>query len=636
MRLNQIKMAGFKSFVDPTSISFPSDLVGVVGPNGCGKSNIIDAVRWVMGESSKHLRGGTMEDVIFNGSTDRKPVGQASIELVFDNSDGQTGGQFAHYSEIALRRSVSRDGHSKYYLNGSNCRRRDVVDIFLGTGLGPRSYAIIEQGIISRLIEARPEELRVYLEEAAGISKYKERRRETENRMRHARENISRLDDVREEVDKQINHLQRQAKTAEKYQALKREEHKAQASLLALRWRYQAREAAAREQTVIEKHIRQEQAMTELRGFEARIERLRVRYTEANEKLNEVQARYYKSGGDIARNEQAIQHHKALRARQQQELDQLQHAWQAAETEARCDRDQLAQLACSIAAAEPELEHTQSELTRYAAELATAEQAMAEWQIQSDALTCRTAGSEQTAQVERARIEHLERQLAQINERQTRLRNEQQQLLDSGLKAEIKQLGAQAALAKKQVANRQQQLKDALEAMAAHREQDRALGQRLADTRKRLQQISGRLSALEILQEAALGKYEQGVVQWLARHGLAAAPRLAEQLNVAAGWEQALETVLGPTLEAVCVENLEVALPVLEALPQGWLQLIDTREGGSVSATIHASIDATLLSKVDAPPVAEKLAALGCDPIKQMGQIAMWMSALRSVSACRC
>ena len=201
MRLSKIKLAGFKSFVDPATVHFPTNLVGVVGPNGCGKSNVIDAVRWVMGESSaKHLRGGSMEDVIFNGSSQRKPVGQASVELMFDNTDGTLTGEYAQYNEISVKRLVNREGASNYYLNNTRCRRRDITDLFLGTGLGPRSYAIIEQGMISRLIEARPEDMRIYLEEAAGISKYKERRRETENRIRHTRENLERLTDLRDEV----------------------------------------------------------------------------------------------------------------------------------------------------------------------------------------------------------------------------------------------------------------------------------------------------------------------------------------------------------------------------------------------------------------------------------------------------
>src|SRR5689334_22253790 len=248
MRLTRIKLAGFKSFVDPTSVNFPSNLTGVVGPNGCGKSNIIDAVRWVMGEiSAKHLRGDSMADVIFNGSGSRKPVGHATVELVFDNSDGKLAGEYAAYSEVSLKRVVERDGQSSYFLNGARCRRKDITQLFLGTGLGSRSYAIIEQNMISRVIEARPEDMRAFLEEAAGISRYKERRKETESRIATTRENLARLSDLRDEVEKQLRHLQRQAATARRYQALKQEERQTHAELLTLRLREVETEASARQ-----------------------------------------------------------------------------------------------------------------------------------------------------------------------------------------------------------------------------------------------------------------------------------------------------------------------------------------------------------------------------------------------------
>ena len=236
MRLTKIKLAGFKSFVDPTQVSFPSNLTGVVGPNGCGKSNVIDAVRWVMGElSAKHLRGENMADVVFNGSSARKPVGTASVELVFDNSDGKIGGVYANYNEISLKRQVSRDGSSGYFINSARCRRKDITNLFLGTGLGSRSYAIIEQGMISRVIEAKSDDMRAFIEEAAGISRYKERRKETESRIHETRENLERLQDVRDEIEKQIRHLQRQAATARRYQAFKETERRLTAELLALR-----------------------------------------------------------------------------------------------------------------------------------------------------------------------------------------------------------------------------------------------------------------------------------------------------------------------------------------------------------------------------------------------------------------
>ncbi len=324
MRLSKIKLAGFKSFVDPTVLHLPGNLVGVVGPNGCGKSNIIDAVRWVMGESSaRSLRGETMTDVIFNGAANRKPVGQASIELVFDNSAGRLGGPWASYAEIAIRRLVGRDGQSSYFLNGSRCRRRDIADIFLGTGLGPRSYAIIEQGMISRVIEARPEELRMFLEEAAGISKYKERRRETETRIRHARENLDRLNDVREELNRQLQHLQRQARAAEQYRELRAGERRLRAELLTLRWRdLHGRTAGSRANGASAGNG----AGSAVRGTTPVGGAAGSRPGAAvgcNEAFNAAQGRYYQAGAEISRLEQYLQHQRELQRRREEDWRQM-------------------------------------------------------------------------------------------------------------------------------------------------------------------------------------------------------------------------------------------------------------------------------------------------------------------------
>jgi len=197
MRLSSLKLSGFKSFADSTTLSFRSNRSAVVGPNGCGKSNVIDAIRWVMGESSaRQLRGGNMQDVIFTGTSKRKPVGLASVELRFENTYGKLGGAYNAYTELAVRRQVSREGKSEYFLNGTKCRRRDITDIFLGTGLGPRSYAIIEQGMINRLVDAKPEEMRVFIEEAAGVSRYQARRRETLVHLEHTTQNLERLEDI--------------------------------------------------------------------------------------------------------------------------------------------------------------------------------------------------------------------------------------------------------------------------------------------------------------------------------------------------------------------------------------------------------------------------------------------------------
>lgn len=290
MRLASIKLAGFKSFVDPTVINFVSNLTAVVGPNGCGKSNVIDAVRWVMGESSaKNLRGENSTDVIFNGSTQRKQVSQASVELRFENVEGKLLGEYAHYHEIAIKRVVTRDGDSQYYINQTRCRKKDITDIFLGTGLGPRSYAIIEQGMISRFIEAKPDDLRVYLEEAAGISKYKERRRETENRIRHTRENLTRLLDIKEELDKQLAKLEKQAETAKVYHELKKDESRLQAETFALNYQNYEQELAKLEASILVENNKLEELLTERQSIETALEKDRLQLTESRDALGEVQ-----------------------------------------------------------------------------------------------------------------------------------------------------------------------------------------------------------------------------------------------------------------------------------------------------------------------------------------------------------
>ena len=349
MRLTKIKVAGFKSFADPTSVGFPSNLTGVVGPNGCGKSNIIDAVRWVMGElSAKHLRGDSMTDVIFNGSASRKPVGTASVELVFDNSDGKISGPYADYAEVSLKRQVTRDGTSNYFLNGARCRRKDITQLFLGTGLGSRSYAIIEQGMISRVIEAKADDMRAFVEEAAGISRYKERRKETEARISDTRENLERLQDVRDEVDKQIRHLQRQAATARRYQALKETERRLTAELLALRLREIDSGAEVQDSAVRECELTMQQALADQRAAEAAIETQRVYQTEQSERVSAVQARYYEVGAEISRTEQNIQHTRELREQQRNELTQARATLAELDSHIQRDERQIAELRAEI------------------------------------------------------------------------------------------------------------------------------------------------------------------------------------------------------------------------------------------------------------------------------------------------
>ncbi len=600
MRLSKIKMAGFKSFVDPTTIHFPSELVGVVGPNGCGKSNIIDAVRWVMGERSKHLRGDSMEDVIFNGSNTRKPVGQASIELMFDNSDGAIGGQYAQYAEISIRRQVSRDGQSKYSINGTKCRQRDVKDIFLGTGLGPHSYAIIEQGMISQLIEAKPEDLRIYLEEAAGISKYKERRRETENRMRHTRENLARLNDLREEVDKQLNRLQRQAKTAERYQRLKEEERRVKAELLCLNWQIQDNETREREQELKGKQTRSERMTVELRAAEATLEKLRVEHTEANEAFNRVQGDYYRLGGDISRTEQSIQFSRDARERQQHEHQGLQTELEDTVGQISKDRERTLVLQTDMDELEASLVHTKSAQEQSSTRLTELEGAMTTWQHQWEALGQRLVEANQIAQVERTRIEHLEQQIVQFNQREARIRDEHSTLSESELSAEIERLESSVVELAADAENRQFQLEAVVKSIEEQRDTNRSLNHRLDQARGRVQDFRGRLASLKALQEAALGKRQKKVLEWLEEHDLANAPRLAERIHVDPGWERTLETVLGPSLEAVCVADVDEVMQKIDSLEHGHVTLLDTSKS-VVAEESRADRPDTLLSRVRAP-----------------------------------
>jgi chromosome segregation protein len=603
MRLTRIKLAGFKSFVDPTSVHFPSNLTGVVGPNGCGKSNIIDAVRWVMGEiSAKHLRGDSMADVIFNGSSARKPVGTASIELVFDNSDGAIGGEYASYAEVALKRIVARDGTSTYLLNGAKCRRKDITQLFLGTGLGSRSYAIIEQGMISRLIEAKPDELRAFLEEAAGISKYKERRRETENRMAHTRENLERLNDLREEVDKQIRHLQRQAATARRYQALKEEERKLSAEVLALRLRDLDADRDTRARKMSERETAMQSAIADQRALEAAIEKARSEHNEQNEKLNEVQSRYYQLGAEAARHEQAIQHARELRQRLRADLEQTEQG--ANELAAQLGRDQslVDELLQALATLTPERDAAAACEQQSAGALAQTEQSMQVWQHGWEQFTAAVSEAQQRAEVERARIEEIESRLQGLNAQQERVGSERTQLLSSDAASAVRALTEREATAAKRGAETQRTFDQAVEKLQNAREQERALGARLDEARLELQNTQGRLVSLEALQQAALGQVQGKVTEWLVSHALAERPRLAQQIKVASGWERAVETVLGAYLEAVCVDGLDAVADLIEGLKVGQVTFVAADAAAASSRPAQR-----LLAKVEGPAAVASL-----------------------------
>ena len=306
MRLTNIKISGFKSFVDKTEISLSEKRTAIVGPNGCGKSNIIDAVKWVLGETSKHIRGDNIDDVIFNGTDSRKPHDYANVELLFSNTENRIGGQYAEYDEISVKREVTRDGSSKYFLNNSHCRRRDILDIFMGTGLGPKSYAIINQGTASKLIESKPEEFRVYLEEVAGISKYRERKRETENKIKHTKENLERLSDVINEVSKQLKTLERQAIQADKYKKLEDEKRSIKAEIIAISIRDFQEQIENNNKKIEVKKTKIEKKMSEISTININIDKNKGEYQELNEKMNAIQKEYYDALSEVGRTEQAI------------------------------------------------------------------------------------------------------------------------------------------------------------------------------------------------------------------------------------------------------------------------------------------------------------------------------------------
>jgi len=591
MRLTKIKLAGFKSFVDPTTIHVPSNLVGVIGPNGCGKSNIIDAVRWVMGESSaKHLRGESMADVIFNGSNTRKPVGSASIELAFDNTDGTIGGQYAGYNEISIRRQVSRDGASNYFLNNTRCRRRDITDIFLGTGLGPRSYSIIEQGTISRLIEAKPDDLRAFLEEAAGISKYKERRRETENRIKHTRENLDRLNDLLEEIDKQIEKLKRQSRAAERYKELKAEERQVKAELLALRYASMHEETSTRENDLQQRELAMQAEIAEQRRIEAELEKLRDSLTSANESFNTVQGQYYKLGADVARIEQAIQHNKESRQQQQEELSRAEQTLAEVEEHIRVDTTRLEELARDIETNGPELTSTTERAAQSAAALKDAEQAMHVWQEEWNEFNQRAAERAQAAQVERTRLDHLDRHMQQLDERLQRMDEEQQTLGSNTLAGELEQAAHASEAQETVVADTKINLEGAIRRITELRTGVEEQQQQLSALQSVHHDTRGRLTSLETLQQAALGQHSEQVTGWLTAQGMQGAPRLAQEIQVEPGWEHAVETALGFYLEAVCVDGLDNVEDMLGSLEQGSVALFDTR--ASISTSVAAGTQA--------------------------------------------
>ena len=530
MRLTTIKLAGFKSFVDPTTLHLPTNMTGVVGPNGCGKSNIIDAIRWVMGESAaSRLRGDSLTDVIFSGSTSRKPVGQAMVELIFDNADGTIQGELAQYAEISVKRVVSRDGQSSYFLNGGRCRRRDITDLFLGTGLGPRSYSIIEQGMISQIIEAHPDELRTHLEEAAGISKYKERRKETESRIKSTRENLDRVKDVRDEVDKQLDHLNRQARAAERWKALKEEQNRREAEMRALEYRALQRQGEGEGDSLRQAELEIERHLAQQRQVEAQLEGIRDTHHGASEHLNAVQADVYKVGAEIARVEQQVRHNRETSERLTRAQGETEREFEELQGHISADQEQIEALRTALAEGEPRLEALQQMQDDTSEQQRSTETRLADWQSRWDTHTRGASEASRAAEVERTRLNYLDRQAIDLSRRREALEGERQAFDVAALDAAAEALDTEHDTQRERVETLGGLLDQHKVAHERVLDEERQVQGQLNEARQQLQTARGRHASLEALQHAALGQEESAASGWLDRLGLANARRLGER-----------------------------------------------------------------------------------------------------------
>jgi len=556
MRISKVRLAGFKTFVDPTTLHLPAALTGIVGPNGCGKSNIIDAIQWVMGESSaRHLRGESMADVVFSGSATRKPVQQASVELIFDNADGRIGGQYAAYAEIAIRRVVNREGVSTYSLNGTRCRRADITQIFLGTGAGARSYAVIEQGMISRIVEARPDDLRAFIEEAAGISKYKARRHETENRIANTRDNLSRVTDLREELTRQTTRLAEQARAAEVYRTLSLEQSALQSSLLAVR----SRDLKA---TFAEAERRRERAAALAEDAEQRQQaagRALADTRQARERLqaaaSEAQQQNFAATAAVARVEQDLQHLRDRRARIEANRGQIASEQARAGERLASDRAACARHEARHAELLPHHREASAQAVALQETLVEAEAAAAAADRAWEAHLREAGELARHERVEQTHLQQFDARLAEAAERLGALARSRE-----GLEAQLatacpEALESRLTAAVAALAAAQQAAEARRQALDTARGRVRECSQQLAEARGELQHSRGRLASLEGTQVQALGKQAGSVRDWLQQRGESHGLRLAETLEVTPGWEAAVEAALGSRLELLWLER---------------------------------------------------------------------------------
>lgn len=609
MRLTQIKLSGFKSFVDTTVIPTPSQRVGVVGPNGCGKSNIIDAVRWVLGESrASELRGGSMQDVIFNGSSQRKPAARASVELSFDNSAGRIVGQWGAYTEVSVRRELTRDGNSGYFINGQQVRRRDINDIFLGTGLGARGYAIIGQGMINRLIEAKPEELRIYLEEAAGVSKYKERRRETESRLRDTRENLIRLEDILQELEQQLARLDDQAKVAQQYRDLQEEGEKKQHLLWWLRESTARQEQKQHFLAIEQAQTAVEAARADRRSIETRIEQLRQQHVEASDAVQAAQAVLYQGSVAVSRIEAEIHHANTAQARMQQRQQQLetqQKEWLQLQVQSAEELEQKQQ---ELEDSALSMDETTARLDEINDHLAPVQEQQQACQSQLEQCRQQLQQAQQQHALAQQRLDSLQQQREQLLLRQQRFERELTELARNtppdvcARKAEWQQAT--------EVLQQQQQHHLTLEAqLVQQQEVQQHSVKELQNEERKQTQTQAQLEALQHLQNQVQNQGQ--LAEWLQTQGLGDVAKLWEQIHIQAGWEPALEAVLGQRLQASLINDwAELPVEVTNLPARSWfVRPVRPSENENLRGGLRALMDLVTVKNAIWQPVVRQLLA---------------------------
>jgi chromosome segregation protein len=582
VRLNSIKLSGFKSFAEPTNFMLPGQLVGVVGPNGCGKSNIMDAVRWVLGESkASELRGESMQDVIFNGTTSRKPASRSSVELVFDNADHRAGGQWSQFTEIAVKRVLTRDGTSSYYINNQPVRRRDVQDVFLGTGLGPRAYAIIGQGTISRIIESKPEELRLFLEEAAGVSKYKERRRETENRLSDTRENLTRVEDILRELNANLEKLEKQAEVAQRYNALQADATLKQHQLWFLK-RTESENDQGRIKAEAEKAVNDLEArVADLRHVEAELETIRQAHYAAGDQVNQAQGLLYEASAEVGRLEAEIRFVVEGRQRVEQRLATLKEQiaqWTTRKDDAQAELETLAAQGIN---AEEQAELLAAQVEQQAQVLPDLEEALRQAQNNANAQRASVVQVQQQIQVLAADQRNIEEQSRQLQLRREKLVADRSALAapDEARLAGLQEQLAAAQAAAEEADARLHELQESVPQL----DEDRRAKQQAVNAEGHKQaDLSARMEALKALQEKV--KTDGKLKPWLARHGLEGMQGLWSRIHIEQGWESALEAALRERMGALEVSRLDMVRAFAADAPPAKLAFYSPPQAGAPEA----------------------------------------------------